>query len=56
MDLIKILKQHGFTSSGKMKKHEKYSNGTITVVIPKKHSNRFSEILAARILKQAKIE
>lgn len=48
--LIKTLKQKGFKVVSSSK-HQKWSNGEIVVVIPNKHSGKFSRMLAERIMK-----
>lgn len=56
LSLVRLLKKNGFIMCSKTKKHEKYSNGLVTITMPKRHSKGFSEILAKKILKQAQID
>lgn len=54
-NLIKTLKNAGFNLISSAK-HEKWSNGKITVLVPNKHTTgKFSRMLAQRILKNANL-
>ena len=54
-DLIRYLKQLGFTGPTKGGKHQHMKKGSITLTLPNPHQGDVGKELLSRILKQANI-